>query len=148
MDLATATLLLGIFTLMVTGYIAWQQWQTNKNKLRLDLFDRRWAVFEAAMRLSAAAVHKAILTSEDIREFVGSTVGVRFLFNRGLGDYCDKLRKEALAIMFDTTKLERLPVGDERTGVAKTLQERQLWFSDQLDNGIPKRFAPFLKVRG
>jgi len=33
----------------VTAYIAIQQWRTNKNKLRLDLFDRRWAVFEAAM---------------------------------------------------------------------------------------------------
>lgn len=148
MDLPTATLLLGVVTLMVTGYIALQQWQINKNKLRLDLFDRRWAVFEAAMRLAASAVHKPTITSDDLREFATATRGVRFLFNKSLEEYCDKLRTEAVAILFENRKLEDLPVGDERTTIAKTLEGRLFWFSDQIDTGIPKRFARFMKIRG
>jgi hypothetical protein len=31
---------------------------------------------------------------------------------------------------------------------AKTLEGRLFWFSDQIDTGIPKRFAPFLRIRG
>jgi len=32
---------------ILASYIAVRQWLTNKNKLKLDLFDKRYAVFEA-----------------------------------------------------------------------------------------------------
>ena len=57
--------MLPICTLILTGvigivtlYIAYQQYRTAKNKLRLDLFDRRLPVFEAAMKLAAGIVSK------------------------------------------------------------------------------------------
>jgi hypothetical protein len=134
-DLPTVTLLLGIVTLLVTGYIAWQQWQINKNKLRLDLFDRRWAVFKAAMRLAETAVHEPTVTTNDLKEFDNAIRGVRFLFDGSLEDYCNKLRKEAVDILFENRKLEHVPVGDERTSIAKTLEGRLFWFSDQIDTG-------------
>ena len=38
--------ILPIFTPLLIGagivYIAWQQWQTNQNRLRVELFDRRY----------------------------------------------------------------------------------------------------------
>jgi hypothetical protein len=147
-DLPTVTLLLGIVTLLVTGYIAWQQWQINKNKLRLDLFDRRWAVFKAAMRLAETAVHEPTVTTNDLKEFDNAIRGVRFLFDGSLEDRCNKLRKEAVDILFENRKLEHIPVGDERTSIAKTLEGRLFWFSDQIDTRIPKRFARFLRIRG
>jgi hypothetical protein len=30
------------------GYIAWRQWHTAQNRLRLDLFDKRFAAYAAA----------------------------------------------------------------------------------------------------
>jgi hypothetical protein len=63
MDIATATLILGVATLVlsaviacVTSYIAIQQWQTARNKFRLDLFNRRFPVFEEAMRLTTTII--------------------------------------------------------------------------------------------
>jgi hypothetical protein len=93
----------------VTAYIAIQQWRTNKNKLRLDLFDRRWAVFEAAMRMAAVAVHKPKVTSDDLREFEIASKGARFLFDQNLEDYCNKLRTEAIGIVFDTKSSTTCP---------------------------------------
>lgn len=36
-----------IITGSVVGFIAWRQWNTAKDKLALDLFDRRFAAFKA-----------------------------------------------------------------------------------------------------
>jgi hypothetical protein len=54
-SIPTATVCVSIATLLVTGYIAWQQWQTAKSKFRLDLFDRRFPVFEAVMKWTECA---------------------------------------------------------------------------------------------
>jgi hypothetical protein len=51
LDIPAATLILTGAIGCVTGYIGIQQWRINKNKLRLDLFDRRRSVFEATMLL-------------------------------------------------------------------------------------------------
>jgi hypothetical protein len=55
-----------------------------KNKLRLDHFDRRWAVFDAAMKLVWTAVTSGDVTQEQRVEFSVATRGVEFLFNNDL----------------------------------------------------------------
>lgn len=40
----------------VAGVIAWQQWRTAKDKVKLDLFDRRFAVFMDARQLVSEAI--------------------------------------------------------------------------------------------
>jgi hypothetical protein len=91
LDLPTATLLLGIATLLVTGYIAIQQWLTAKRKLRLDVFDRRLPVFEDVMSFTEIVSTKENITLEEVQKFKFATKSVRFLFNRQTQDYCDKL---------------------------------------------------------
>jgi hypothetical protein len=81
LSIPTTTLFVGIATLLVTGYIAWQQLQTARNKFRLDLFDRRFPVFEAAMKLVLIAVQEGDISDEARREFFTATRGVEFLFN-------------------------------------------------------------------
>ena len=100
------------------------------------------------MRMAAVAVHKPNVTSDDLREFEIASKGARFLFDQNLEDYCNKLRTEAIGIVFDNKKLNHLPVGDERTKIAKILEARLLWFNDQLEKEILKRFGPFLRIRG
>jgi hypothetical protein len=147
LNLLTTTLILTGAIGCVTVYIAWQQAEIARNKLRLDLFDRRWVVFEAVMKLASIVLEKADIRYEQIRDFSIATKGVQFLFDQKLYDYCSELRKEALAVMAGNKEMEPLAVGEKRTKIAAYLNQRLLWFSDQLDE-IPKRFAPFLKIRG
>lgn len=100
------------------------------------------------MNLAGAAVHKPNLTSDDLNQFVLATKGVRFLFNKSVEDYCNEVHKEAGRMIRDNRELERLPVRDDRTTIAKRFEERQKWFIDQFDKGIPKQFGPFLQIRG
>jgi hypothetical protein len=147
MSVSTATLSLGIATLLVTGYIAWQQWQTARNKFRLELFDRRFPVYEATMKLAVALGKQGICTQEEFDEFVIATKGVRFLFNQKLEDYCETLRKRAIAVITANQNLDALPTHEERAKSGEYLDQRRSWFNDQLDE-IPKRFKRFLKTRG
>lgn len=43
LQLAVTTIVAGI-----VAYVAWRQWQTAREKLVLDLFEKRWAIYEAA----------------------------------------------------------------------------------------------------
>jgi hypothetical protein len=148
LDLPTASLILTGAIGCVTVYIAWQQWLTAKNKFRLDLFDRRFPVFEATMRLAEIVMTKGDISLEQVHRFAFATKGVEFLFNRELRDYCDEqLHKEALAVHMGKQKIDSLSEGEERDKSTILLHERIVWFSDQR-NEIQKRFAPFLKIRG
>jgi hypothetical protein len=155
------TLLVGIATLIlsariagvsaklsrVSSDIASQQLETAKNKLRLDLFEHRYAAFEAALKLVSITVQKGDIPDEARREFVIATRGVEFLFDRELQDYCDTLAKEALNVRRGERMLETLPVGEQRTRTAEAWPDRMKWFTEQMEE-IPKRFGPFLKIRG
>jgi hypothetical protein len=148
LNLPTATLILTGTIGCVTVYIAWQQTGIARNKLRLDLFERRFAAFEAARKLVSIAVRKGDVPDEARQEFLVATKGVEFLCDQTLQDYCDTLAKEALSVRSGKQLVDSdLPVGDQRTKSAVALGERIKWFNDQVDE-IPKRFAPFLKIRG
>ena len=119
----------------------------SKNRLRFDLFEKRFAAFEAALKLVSIAVSKGDVPDEVRREFVTATRGVEFLFNRHLQDYCDKLAREALDVRLGERRLETLPEGEPRTKVSQAWQGRMQWFTEQMEE-IPKQFGPFLKIRG
>jgi hypothetical protein len=119
---AVPTLLVGIATLIlssriarvsadlarVNAHIASQQLETAKNKLRHDLFERRFAAFEAAMELVSIAVTKGDVPDEARREFLVATKGVQFLFNRKLQDYYDGFAREAINVRVGPTS-DRFP---------------------------------------
>jgi hypothetical protein len=89
---------LGIGSLFLTGVvavvtlriahrqkeIAKQQAETARNKLRLELFDRRLPIYEAAMILADRIVRKGDISFEETQEFGMVTKSVRFLFNQEL----------------------------------------------------------------
>ena len=36
---------------LITGYFTYKQWKTARNKLKLDLFEKRFKVYEAGMEI-------------------------------------------------------------------------------------------------
>jgi len=50
------TLVLGL----IAAYIAWRQWRTAHDRLILDLFERRFQVFQELMPTVSAAVNKKL----------------------------------------------------------------------------------------
>jgi hypothetical protein len=67
------------------------QWWTARNKYRLDLFDRRWAVYVATREIISAIFTHAMTNSDDNRKFLQGIRGARWLFDERVDIY---LRKE------------------------------------------------------
>lgn len=152
----TASLILTGAVAVVTLYIAWQQKQTAKqlartaeNKLRLDLFDRRLPVYEAAITLANYIVSTGGTTHEKASEFSQACKSARFLFNEEMQNYCAELHNEALCVFAGKVKVDGYPVGSpERDQSLALLNERILWFQEQLKTEIAKRFGAFLHIQG
>lgn len=138
MNIPTVSLITTFAIGVIAVYIAYEQWITNQNQLRLHLFDKRFAVYKAAMTLVTVVMVKDI-TGEEVHEFEEAAGSALFLFGddgKKIQDYCDKLRNEAFSLL-----------SDQSQNLEAESKKRVNWFSKQYEE-IPKLFAPFLKVTG
>lgn len=134
-----ATLLVGL----VVGFIAWQQWQLARHKFRLDLFDRRYRVFEATRKFLSAIFSNSDFSDAQLFEFYGGTSDAEFLFDRDVVDYLKQIRERSLDMRLHKTLFEPLPVGEERSRHVQASHDQLLWLGEQLTAGRVV-FAPYL----
>jgi hypothetical protein len=134
-----ATLIVGL----IVGYIAWQQWQVAKAKLRLDLFDRRYKVFDATRKFLVVIVKNARFDDSQLLDFCAGTSDTEFLFGRDVVDYLTQIRTRALDARAHHEELQATPVGDERSRRVHAKQDQILWLGEQLGT-MTKTFSPYL----
>src|SRR4051812_29661402 len=88
----SATLIVGLSV----GFIAWQQWQLAHSKLRLDLFDRRYKVFDATRIFLAVIGRDSRFEESHLFEFDAGTSDAEFLFGSDIVNYLAEIRKRAI----------------------------------------------------
>ena len=136
----SATLIVGLSV----AYIAWQQWQVARSKLRLELFDRRYKVFEATRKFLAVILRDArCFEDSQLFEFNAGTSDAEFLFGSEVVDYLAEIRKRSLDMRFHQKLYEPLPVGDERSRHVQAHHDHLVWLADQL-TAMSKTFRPYL----
>jgi hypothetical protein len=123
--------------------IAWQQWRVAENKLRLDLFDRRYKVYDATKKFLAVIIREATCTDSQLFEFNVGTSDAEFLFEADLVAYLAQIRKRALHMRTAQQLFEPLPVGDERSRHVQAAHDDLSWLSDQI-TAMTKAFTPYL----
>lgn len=107
MELQVAQLLA---TLAIGGFaalIAWRQWKTAQDKVKLDLFDRRFAVFMDARRLVSEALSLGEISDPALpNEIIAKG---RYLFGHDIQDQLVKLHALCTRIeVKDMTALKEL----------------------------------------
>src|SRR6266436_8285269 len=125
--------------------VARRQEDTSRSQFRLNLFDKRLEVFEAAMLFLALMVTKSTVTHEERIDFVRKTRAARFIFNKEADDYFIHLSKEAIAIQVGSYIVDLIGEGAPSEQSPKLLGARLMWFNEQL-NELPKEFDEFLTV--
>jgi hypothetical protein len=75
---ALAPTFVAIVAASIAGYIAFRQWRTAHDRLSFDLFERRFAVYQATQRL-ISTLHG--LTPEGMGDFYDGIRGVEFFFD-------------------------------------------------------------------
>ena len=131
------------FTLLVGALVAWiglQLWWINREKLRLDLFTRRHAVFDAVRKFIASIVRDAKVDPAAQRDFWTGTADAGFLFHSEVTTYIDLIHTRA-ANLHAQIQMQKSP-GANHAHHVEAESDLFNWFSEQLrDDGLPKVFA-------
>jgi hypothetical protein len=124
---------------VITTYIAYQQYRTNKLKVRLDLFERRIEVYNI---IRAFLVDVCEAKPQDLVNFLRRTRDAHFLFGSRAAQYVTKVYKQANTLQTCQMLLESRRADDEafREKQAKRQEQLILWFSEQ-EPHINKVFA-------
>ncbi|MDE2598511.1 MAG: hypothetical protein KGL40_02695 [Rhodocyclaceae bacterium] len=127
--------------------IAYRQWRLAQNKLKLDLFDRRFAVYDAARTLLASIMTSGKAKDEEVYKFMAATREAKWLLNSSIDEYFEKqLYHKAVNLQTLAAELEGLPVGEERTINVHSQAALKKWFMAQYEV-LDEKFSPFLQLQ-
>jgi hypothetical protein len=130
---------------LIGAWIAWQQVHIARVKLQHDLYERRYAVFDAARKLLAEVVAHRTAPEGALRTYTIATADAVFLFNDQIAEYLKELRKRAIILETINSIMEPLPPGDKKVELWEKASKEFLWLNAELD-ALVGRFKPFLTL--
>ncbi|QLP99569.1 MAG: hypothetical protein HZY78_04275 [Burkholderiaceae bacterium] len=135
-------------TVAVLGaVIAYRQWRTAQNKLKFELFDRRFSVYEASRNLLASIMTSGKAKDEEVFKFLVATREAKWLLNTDVATYLEKeLYHKAIDLQTLQAELEGVPVGEERSANVKKQSDIKKWFIAQYEV-LDEKFSPFLELQ-
>jgi hypothetical protein len=136
---AAATFIVGLSV----AFIGFQQWRLARHKFRLDLFEKRYRVYEAAAQFLSVIMAEANFRDEDLRMFTLGTRDAIFLFPKRITDHIHQIRCRALDMRLFQTQFEHLPVGEERSTLVAQNTNELKWLLRQMKE-LATTFEPYL----
>jgi hypothetical protein len=143
---AIGTPIIAVIAAGMGGLIAYRQWRTAQDRLKLDLFDRRLAIYGALMRFLNSVQIEGRVDDARLFTFLGDTRNAKWLLSQENDAYFDEIRQKADEDSDIHIQLRTLPDGEERTRQGHASSAIILWMLDQFKAANPK-FAPFLTLR-
>ena len=133
----------------IAVYIAYQQWQTNRRKLDLDLYDRRLRIYQTVSRFISKVLTDLFPEPQDFSEYWRDTAEADFLFGSDIRDYVRTLAKRAAQLRrwrseYRDYSQPKNKDYDHDKVVAGTEQETR-WFAAQPE-AARRLFAKYLSV--
>ncbi|MDO8334842.1 MAG: hypothetical protein Q7T35_09270 [Nitrosomonas sp.] len=83
---------------IVATYIAYQQWQTNKQKLTLDRYERRLKVYEEVRKILSIILRDANANYDDLLRFRTAVSEADFLFGNEIPEYIDEIYNRGIKL--------------------------------------------------
>jgi len=134
---------------IVATYIAYQQWNTNKQKLILDRYDRRLKVYEEVVQILSIIIQTSRAKFEDLIKFRRAVSEADFLFEPEIMQYIDEIYKRGIQLEYwnkqfrDST--QPIPDGYDHQKVCDSMHAEFMWFSVQFDPAKQK-FKKYLDI--
>jgi hypothetical protein len=141
-----------VFGLVIAGagvYIAWQQKRIADIRLRHELYDRRFKVYEAAKTLLVAHQTNGKLSGDEYIAYRRGTADAVFLLDAGVVGYLDELRRKAERLLClsgqqdelrnDISQEARYRISEDDSNQIET------WLAQQFDILIAK-FKPSMQL--
>lgn len=134
---------------IVATYIAYQQWQTNRQKLILDRYDRRLRIYEEVRRILSIILRDANASTDDLLKFRTSVSEADFLFGPEIQAYIDEIYKRGLNLWrwneeYRDHRQEK-PPGYDHSKVVEEKHKELKWLTEQFEPAKQK-FKKYLDV--
>jgi hypothetical protein len=114
--------------------IGWRQYSISQDKLRLDLFEKRFKVFDATRTVLADYIHGETPTWARLQSFAWETADAQFLFGPEVVGYLDEVYR----------RLSRLQAAYKVETAAAEVEALTLWIVEQRDV-LPRVMGPYLR---
>jgi hypothetical protein len=134
-------------------YIAWRQHRTARDKLRLDLFDKRFSIWLSLKRLLAAINSGSMVSFDSIARFTAETSEAKWIFGPEVVEYLEIVGKEAnklYAYQARAADYERggevgmAPGNVNHTELIDNIGKLLTWFPQQANEVSMDKFSRYL----
>ena len=134
---------------IVATYVAWQQWQTNRQKLILDRYDRRLRVYEEVRKILGIILRDAKASYEDLMKFRTAVSEADFLFGPEIPEYIDEIYKRGVKLQYWSGEYrdyaQEKPEGYDHRKVVDGMHSELTWLTEQFEPAKLK-FKKYLDV--
>lgn len=130
---------------LIAAGVAYNQWKTAKNKLKLDLYEKRLGVYQAVRdAIGQIMVHGKVSAEVETAYLVGIS-GAKWLYDKKMDDY---LNKELWMIIskLHAVQAEQIGAPDQERREAIHKQFVVLGEVNNHLQGIDSKFYPFLSL--
>lgn len=127
--------------------VAVAQWWIARNKLKLDLFERRWTVYEALGKVLRQMGENGNVSDEERREFMYGTRAYQWLFNRRIAGFIRTTQYNAILLSALTAELGHEIAQTRRQAISVRRSEIIKWAIDQFPVEVDKMFKRSMAIR-
>ncbi|MBL8529798.1 MAG: hypothetical protein JNL68_19120 [Burkholderiales bacterium] len=146
MDVQTATAVTTAAVAVLVAVITWRQWVTNRARLKHELFDRRYAIFEKITGFLAGVLQSGRVASGHEEQFLRDTKQAFFVFD------CDPSIKTLVSDIYEHAvhlhALDAELAGLSGLARSENIQEQREikdWYQTQLGT-IESQFERYLRL--
>lgn len=124
-----------------------RQWKTSQNKLKMDLFEKRYSIYKATNEFIVSIMSSGQVDDALLFKFRAATKEAKWLLNNDIATYLDEhIWSEAVDLQTLKAELEEVPVGEERTANVHKQREIKNKLLSQIE-ALDIKFTPFLALR-
>ncbi len=138
---------IAIIATLIAIMVAWtgyQQYKLAKDKFKLDLFEKRFAVYKGIQRFLTIIRQKPYFDDGQLFEFRRDTQNATFLFGSEITKYINMIDSKALKMRSIVCQYQPLPVGKDRSILVKNQDQLLTELIDELPR-LREVFAPYLR---
>lgn len=134
---------------IVATYVAWQQWQTNRQKLILDRYDRRLRVYEEVRKILSIILRDTKASNEDLIKFRTAVSEADFLFGPEIPEYIDEIYTRGVKLQYWSGEYrnytQEMPKRYDHMQVVNGINSELTWLTAQFEPAKSK-FKKYLDV--
>ena len=127
--------------------IALLQLHINRNRLKNELFDRRYQQFTVIKEFLGSIMSSGKVKKNEEHKYLVGTSGIRFIFDKKISDYIDqKIWYLAVDLMTLDAELKGHTVGIERNKKIKKRGDIKKQLYQEFKN-LEELFSPYLQLK-